>query len=229
MHSLRNYKEIIVFDCETTGLNSLSNHIIELGCCKYTWNNDDLKLTNKMSELIQVNYKLPRKIIELTGITDLLLSDSGKTEKEIALNFYNRFIKNNDDKKLFIAYNANFDIGFVQQMLSRYNYAFNDKVDFLDVLTIYKDRAPYPHRLENAISFYKINNKASNSHRALDDCLAAFEVLSNISKMLDDLDKYINLFGYNPKYPSFKRIKGINYRPQPYNSGLKLYQRSWGF
>ena len=41
----------------------------------------------------------------------------------------------------------------------------------------------------------------------------------------DDLDNYINLFGYNPKYGvQGEKINFITYLPQPYNGNRKLYQ-----
>lgn len=224
MKSLKNYKDLVVFDCETTGLDSLTNHIIELACVKYTWQEDRLVLSDSMDAFIRINYKLPLKITQLTGITDQLLLQSGRHEKDVVGDFISRFIGSNQDKKLFIAYNAHFDIGFVKQMLRRYNNDFTSNIDFLDVLTVYKDRAKYPHRLENAIKYYQLEH-VQNSHRAIDDVLATFEVLKFISANYDDLLNYVNLFGYNPKYPVKNRISGIKYKAQPYNSSLKLYQR----
>jgi DNA polymerase-3 subunit epsilon len=40
-------------------------------------------------------------------------------------------------------------------------------------------------------------------------------------------DRYINLFGYNPKHGiSGKKISSVTYLPQPYNrpKGAKLYE-----
>ena len=225
MKSLKNYKELIVFDCETTGLDSLTNHIIELACVKYIWQEDKLVLSDSMDAFIKINYKLPIKITQLTGITDQLLLQSGRHEKDVADEFISRFIGNDRNKKLFIAYNAHFDIGFVKTFLKRYHTDFPSNIDFLDVLTIFKDRAKYPHRLENAIAHYQLD-QVQNSHRAIDDVLATFEVLKCISVDLDDLYNYVNLFGYNPKYRVRSKIKGIIYKAQPYNSSLRLYQKT---
>ena len=39
-----------------------------------------------------------------------------------------------------------------------------------------------------------------------------------------DLEKYLNLFGYNPKYGiSGKPIGSVTYKPQPYNPVNPLY------
>ena len=40
-----------------------------------------------------------------------------------------------------------------------------------------------------------------------------------------DLDKYINLFGYNPKYGvEGKPIGTVTYKPQGYKPGKPLYE-----
>ena len=39
------------------------------------------------------------------------------------------------------------------------------------------------------------------------------------------MDRYINLFGYNPKYGiTGKAIGSITYKPQPYNHFVPLYE-----
>jgi DNA polymerase-3 subunit epsilon len=224
MKSLNNYQELIVFDCETTGFDSRMNHIIELGCSKYSLQGNEYVLTEEQNDLVRINYLLPYQIVQLTGITDLVLSQKGKEEEVVTDIFYNKFVKPNGMKKLFIAYNAPFDIGFIKEMLKRHNLSFPNESDFLDVLTMFKDRAPYPHKLENAINFYKLNQQVINSHRAIDDALATFEILKAMTRDFDDAIKYVNLFGYNPKYPPKKKADNILYKAQYYNSKNRLYE-----
>jgi DNA polymerase-3 subunit epsilon len=39
-----------------------------------------------------------------------------------------------------------------------------------------------------------------------------------------DLERYVNLFGYNPKFGiDGKAIGSVTYKPQPYNSTKALY------
>ena len=46
-----------------------------------------------------------------------------------------------------------------------------------------------------------------------------------MEKECNDLDKYINMFGYNPKYGiNGAKISSVKYLPQPYNLKKKLYQ-----
>ena len=93
----------------------------------------------------------------------------------------------------------------------------------LDAMTIYKDRRDYPHKLENAVAAYAL--KTQNTHRAIDDTKAAFELLQAMEQERADLERYINLFGYHPKYGvSGPRISSVTYRPQPYGSAHRLYE-----
>lgn len=224
MKSLQNFQELIIFDTETTGLNPHQNHIIELGVVRYSLVDGIYIQTEALDQLIQVGYPLPSEIVNLTGITDQELLQKGISEQEAVELFVSKFIQNSDHTKLFIAYNAPFDIQFVSVMLKRYGYDFPNNPQFLDLLTVYKDRASYPHKLKNAIEHYELTSEFKNSHRAIDDCIASFEVLRKMSSELDDINKYLNLFGYNPKYPVSNRVLGVTYKPQYYNARTKLYQ-----
>ena len=64
-----------------------------------------------------------------------------------------------------------------------------------------------------------------NSHRAVDDVLATVAVMEEMEKENDDLQHYINLFGYNPKYGvDGKPIGSVTYKAQPYNPTKPLYE-----
>lgn len=99
---------------------------------------------------------------------------------------------------LLVAHNAQFDGEFTRYLLA--GQSFPDGLHWLDSMTVYKDRRPYPHRLESAIRAYGLEGKVQNSHRAIDDTMALYEVLKAMEQERDDLYRYIDLFGYNPKY-----------------------------
>ena len=89
---------------------------------------------------------------------------------------------------------------------------------------MYKDRRPYPHRLFNAIEAYGLTGQVVNSHRAIDDVIATVAVMEAMAAEKDDLECYVNLFGYNPKYGiEGKPIGSVTYKPQPYNITNPLY------
>ena len=87
-----------------------------------------------------------------------------------------------------------------------------------------KDRRPYPHKLASAIEAYGLSGKVVNSHRAVDDVIATVAVMEEMEKENPDLMRYVNLFGYNPKFGiDGKPIGSVTYKPQPYNAVAPLY------
>lgn len=227
LHEL--HREFVVIDCETTGLDPATDRIIELSAIKYRWNQTAFEIVDVYNPLIRIAGKLPPRIIEITGITDELLEQSGITESTAAGAFVKRFVEGWSDKPLYVAYNAPFDIGFFKRMLARLGKAFPADTSFLDALTVYRDRASFPHKLTDAIRHYGLSGIASNSHRAADDCKATFELLKAMAAEHDDIPMYLNLFGYNPNYPIQHKVDGIVYRPQSFRPKGKLYQSDRGW
>ena len=72
---LQQFKKIIFFDTETTGLDPEKDQIIELAAALVTENGIELKIDAfcKLPE----GEKIPEKIVELTHITDDMLADKG--------------------------------------------------------------------------------------------------------------------------------------------------------
>ena len=216
------YRNIVIFDLETSGLDFKKDQPIEIGAIKLV----DGKKVMEKSIFIKLNNggKLDSKIVELTHITDEMLQEYGVSEQEAVQQMLD--IIGNSPDVLFIAHNAQFDLTFLKEMFNRHGIDFNigDGIYALDTLTVYKDRAPYPHRLENAIEYYGITN-ANNSHRAIEDVKALHKVLGHMARQEDDLEQYINLFGYHAKYGiSGEKLANINYVAQPYKSYKKLYE-----
>ena len=90
---------------------------------------------------------------------------------------------------------------------------------------MYRDRHSYPHKLCNAIDTYNLAGQVVNSHRAVDDVIATVAVMQAMEAEKNDLERYVNLFGYNPKYGvDGKPIGSVTYKPQPYNMTAPLYQ-----
>lgn len=222
-----NYHKIITLDVETSGLNPINNQIIDIGLAEYIYENNMIQLKGSLSSLIKLNPNetLPEEIVKLTGITNEELQLHG-IERSLAVEKVKHFLKT-EKKTLIVAYNAQFDLSFLDHFLNEGSNtsAFILNHDYIDIMTIYKDRRPYPHRLFNAIDAYGLNGSVQNSHRALDDALASFEVFLSMGEEFDDIDKYVNLFGYNPKYGvNYSRFTCIQYKSQPYFAKVKLYQ-----
>ena len=207
---LNQYKKILIFDFETTGLYPTSDQIIEIGALLIDQSTDTPKET-ELSLLVRADKKLPDIITNITGITDEMLLRDGVSQ-EIGFQELYQMI---DDQTLLIAYNIGFDLSFLIQYIKRYeNPTVQFKNPILDVMALYKDRHPYPHKLDQAVKTYRV--EIPNTHRALDDVKATYEVLKNMSKENDNIDKYVNVLGFNPKYriPEAARLPYVKYVAQ---------------
>lgn len=212
------YKALVVFDTETSGLDFDSDQIIELAALRVERTAAGaLRIAGKMDTFIKLpeGEQLPENIVALTGITDRLLETEG-VQSGTAVSRFLKLVK--PGPVLMVAHNAQFDACFLRGLLRGQKVG---RIDWLDSLTVYKDRRAYPHKLANAIIAYDLTGKVQNSHRAIDDVLALFEVLKAMDDEREDLGSYVNLFGYNPKYGvSGRRIVGVRYEPQSFSKGL---------
>ena len=212
---LSRHDAIVFFDTETNGLDAENNQIIELAAIRVEAYPDGVPFVRgQMDTFIRLpdGEKLPEKIVQLTGITDLMLQDKGVDPATAADEIT---VLMQGDAVLMCAHNAHFDASFLRPMLKGRN--LRGRIDWLDSLTVFKDRRAYPHKLENAITAYGLEGKVQNSHRAIDDVLALFEVVKAMYEERDDLAEYINIFGFNPKYGvNGRMVRGVTYVGQSF-------------
>ena len=217
------YDRLVLFDTETTGLLFSRDEIIEFAAVVVENRNGIPTIVQEYDELIALSPGgfVPPKIEQLTGISTQDLREKGLPKTRVAQDIA-QMLKGNT---LMLAYNAHFDLSFLYYFLLRHGDPMVLKgKDKLDLLTVYKDRRPYPHKLCNAIEAYGLTGKVVNSHRAVDDVIATVAVMEEMEKEKADLDRYVNLFGYNPKFGiDGKPIGSVTYKPQPYNSPKPLY------
>jgi len=209
------YRQYVIFDTETTGLYPDDCQIIEFAALVLDENG---KAVKEIDEFINAKY-IPLKITELTGIT-MADTDSGISEQAL-LEIINEI---NVTQTLWIAHNAQFDLSFLRSTFERHNISFDEAFklcDFLDTLTVYRDRKMKPHKLEDAIEYYECKG-VENSHRAIDDVKALWAVIKAMTKERNDLGIYVNVFGQNNTTPPFEKI---TYKRQRYgfkDIGMRL-------
>ena len=217
------YDRLVLFDTETTGLQFSRDEIIEFAAVVVEQVDGVPKVIQEYDELISLspNGFVPPKITELTGISNQDLREKGLPKTRVCRDIA-EMIRGNT---LLLAYNAHFDLSFLFYMLLRDgDPAILKGKDKLDLLTVYRDRRPYPHKLCSAIEAYGLSGKVVNSHRAVDDVIATVAVMEEMEKEKDDLECYVNLFGYLPQFGvDGKPIGSVTYKPQPYNSRRPLY------
>ena len=218
------YDRLVLFDTETTGLQYSRDEIIEFAAVVLERRNGKITVITEYDELVALNPGgfVPPKIQELTGISTQDLRERGLPKTRVCRDIA-QLIQGNT---LLLAYNAHFDLSFLFYLLLRSGDPMILKgKDKLDLLTVYKDRHSYPHKLCNAIDTYNLSDQVVNSHRAVDDVLATVAVMQAMEDERDDLINYVNLFGFNPKYGvEGKPIGSVTYKPQPYNPAKPLYE-----
>ena len=198
------YDRLFLFDTETTGLDYARDEIIEFAA------------------VVVENKNGKPEITQLTGISTADILARGIPKDQLCRDIAQMMGGNT----LLLAYNAHFDLSFLFYLLLRHgDPAILKGKDKLDLLTVYRDRHSYPHKLCSAIETYGLSGKVVNSHRAVDDVIATVAVMEEMEKEKDDLMNYVNLFGYNPKYGiEGKPIGSVTYKPQPYNPRGPLYE-----
>ncbi len=201
--------KVIYFDTETTGLNFRYDRIIELAMLTV----EDGVIKDNYDEFINIGVDLPPKITQITGITDEMLITKGVGEATVAEDLKNRLTPGT----LMIAHNCQFDLSFVYNLLKRHYPDEADEIvsnlNWIDTVTVLKDRKEFPHKLIDAVKHYEIEEV--NFHRAIDDTKALYDVTQEMKKERNDLKEYINIFGYNPKWGvSGYRFPFITYKRQ---------------
>lgn len=218
------YDKLVLFDTETTGLDFPHDEIIEFSAVVLQVQGQEAVITREYDELICLSpgKTVPPMIEKMTGISTEDIARRGIPKAQVCRDLAQLF----DGDTLLIAYNAHFDLSFLfYLLLHNGDPTILRNKDKLDLLTVYKDRRDYPHKLCNAIESYGLSDRVVNSHRAIDDVLATVAVMEAMAAEKDDLSRYINLFGYHPKYGiEGKPISSVRYKPQSYRRDKPLYE-----
>ena len=150
-------QEYVVFDTETTGFTPYTDQMIEIGAVKIK----NGEVTDRFDELINPGRKLPKKIVELTNITDEMLKDKDTEE-----NVTKRFKEFIGDLPC-VAHNAKFDIGFMSAAYTKYDLGEFDNT-VLDTMSM--ARMLYPnwrnHKLSTLVKQLDVPWEEDAHHRA---------------------------------------------------------------
>lgn len=188
---LKNYKEYIVCDTESTGFyvkpeNDSYIKLIEIAAVKVR----DGKVVDTFQQFINPQIKIPAKIVELTGITDEKVQHAPTYAAVIEM-FY-KFC--NEDTLPLVFHNASHDLNFLNHFGQKANgYHFGSKtVDTLKLSRYYLSTRK-KHSLESLCRDYGISDE--NHHEALNDAIVTNEFLNVLLKMTQvkkDMEKLTN-------------------------------------
>jgi DNA polymerase III epsilon subunit-like protein len=166
--------ELIIFDTETTGLSPELNHVIQLSAIKCIIDEEcNFHEVGRMDTYINPGYKLPKKIIQITGITDTKLAKfpDEKTQWDSIYEFFG-------DTPIVCGHNSPFDVSMMKAMYKRYGKEFEPVA--LDTLKMAQEL----HRKDEAGS-HKLGALAEHFgqdygltfHNSMDDVIATMRLL----------------------------------------------------
>lgn len=168
--------EFVVFDIETTGLSPVTEAITEIGAVKIK----DGQVVDSFNKFVNPGKPIPKKIVELTGITDAMVEDAPPIS--VILPQFYEFI---GDASL-VAHNAGFDTSFIKNAAKENGIEF--KFCYIDTLELSRS-------LVNGVKNYKLdtltkhfNVKLENHHRACDDAAATAQVFLKLLDILKEKD-----------------------------------------
>ena len=173
-------QEYVVFDFETTGFNAGgADSIIEIGAVKIK----NGEIIERYDELINPGKPLPKKITELTNITDEMLKDKDNEEKAVK-----RFIKWFKDLPM-VAHNAKFDVSFLEMAYRKYDLGSftNPVIDTLE-LSRTMDNNYARHSLSALVKRYDVDWDEEAHHRGDYDAEGTAKVFWKMLKKLDSLN-----------------------------------------
>jgi DNA polymerase-3 subunit epsilon len=207
----------ILFDVETTGLDTTSDEVVELGMVKFSYHSDGTvaAVLDSFSSFNEPSGTIPEEAIKLHGITNEMAAGH-KIDGDAITAFAS-------DAAVIIAHNAAFDRKFAE----RYWPVFAAKPWACSVNQI-EWRA---HGFEGSRLGYLLNGIGMfhRSHRAVDDCHALLEILAHtisgtdrtaLSLLLENARrKTIRIWAEQAPFDLKDELKKRGYRWSPGDEG----------
>lgn len=167
-------ERFVVLDLETTGLDPAKHEIIEIGAIRV---NRDSTNHDTYQSLVKSSKKVPKKITQITGITQAMLDADG-ANLEAALQ---EFLDFAGDLHL-VSFNADFDMAFLRNAATKHSIPINNTVS----CALKMARRAWPGRRSYRLVELAKDGNLSNdgTHRALGDCQRALIVYTAAASRL---------------------------------------------
>ena len=163
-----NSVQLIIFDTDTTGLDSQLDRIIEFGALKIL----DGKIIDQFESFVRTDIELTPQITSITGITNDMIKDAPDIS-EIVPKFL-KFIRGG----IIVAHNADFDLSFLKAAAARLGY----ELEWPCFCTVKLARKVLPglprYNLDTIAEHFKLTFEAR--HRAVGDVKVLKDVLLEI-------------------------------------------------
>ncbi len=157
-------QDYVVFDLETTGLESTKDEIIEIGAVKISKG----KIVSTFSTFVKPSVPIPAEITELTHITEEMVADAPAIN-HVLPDFYKYCYG-----CALVAQNIAFDYGFLSAIGKKMLYNFDNPQYDTMVMARNKLRGLKNYKLGTICEYLGIS--LVGAHRAVNDCLATAKV-----------------------------------------------------
>lgn len=162
---------IAALDIETTGLDPLSDSIIEIGVQRFTGH----RIEDEFSTLINPNRHIPEFITGLTGIDDAMVRNAPRISE--VLDSLATFIGDSP----ILGHNIKFDLSFFQKHRL---FTGNDRIDTYELAAVLM---PSASRYNLGALGRQLGIPLPATHRALDDARVTAAAFQELFKMASDL------------------------------------------
>jgi len=162
----------VVFDIETTGLDAVTDRIIEIGAVKIK----NGEIVDRFSSFVNPGISIPEFIVKLTGINDDMVKDAPPIEE--VLNDFLQFV---GDVPV-VAHNAMFDTGFIKYNARMLNIEVKNPI--VDTLQLSRNMFPNLKKYKLDIVAKHLGVQLDNHHRAVDDAEATANIFLKCLEIL---------------------------------------------
>ena len=171
-------EQFVVVDLETTGLDSQNDEIIEISAVLV---NRDSEHHTTFRALVRPSRKIPKKITDLTGITQDMIEKEGET-LEVVLPQFIEFVGSHR----LVFFNAAFDMAFLSKAATRCGLKMKNQVS----CALEMARRAWPGRRSyRLIDLARAGGLSiGGAHRALYDCRLTVTVYAAAASRLRSLD-----------------------------------------
>lgn len=204
----KNFKNYIILDVETTGLDRDFDKIIEIGMLKV----ENGIITDRYETLVNPCIHIPSAASNVNGIYDKDVFDAPIIEDIIGT------VSNFIDNFSIVGHNTNFDIAFIAREMNE--NGIEKHLYYYDTISICKDISlPVPnHKLETVMKYFEI--KETQTHRAIDDAEVTLAVLQKCIALKLELHER-SLAEKREKKKATEAIRERKYSASPlYNVGF---------
>ncbi|MCM8762837.1 MAG: exonuclease domain-containing protein [Candidatus Omnitrophica bacterium] len=198
--------EFVIFDTETTGFEpEAGDRIIEIAAVKLI----GTQIKNEFHALINPCRQISEEAIAIHHITNAMLKDAPLME-EVMPKFLD-FVEGS----VLCAYNAAFDLGFINKELQLLNRNLAWQIPVIDILAMARRLLPHLGQYNLGYVANTLGVKKEQIHRALSDVYLSVDVFKWLKELLkakgiDDFRSLQTLFGLASPYLNDLRNQKIS-------------------